>query len=515
MRLDMGSTTYVALVVAVGLLALTARADAGELDRNGTQWAPFLEWSIESPTHEGNPYDLVATATFVHEASGEKRTTGMFYAGGDTWKFRFTGTLPGEWTFATSSLDADLDGKRGTVTMAPNPGVPGFVTQFGNKWGRTGTGEVFVPQLAMYASPTYFYNKPEQIDADIQTFLVEHGFNGVHTQVYCRWFDIDQERATGIDDPVPDPRTFEALELLITKVHAAGGIVHIWVWGDEQRKQTPVKWGKNGDVDRRLQRYIAARLGPLPGWTMGYGFDLDEWTKEEDLRKWHAYMHDQLGWFHFLGGRSIGPNYYKPGVEFPQIAEGLDYSGYEQHRPTYEAYVAALQARPGRPAFSEDRFRVRDPSPYPDKDYDEELTRRGLWHSTMAGGVANIWGHLPKDQPSAEGSAPYAHPEWIKTCSRFFEKRFLRDMVRDNDITDGVCLRRRSNRGFVFYKEDAESIEMDLSRMAGAQDALAVDAQKAYREIAIGRLDPKKQTWTAPYESDWAIAVGDFSVSDR
>ena len=53
------------------------------------------------------------------------------------------------------------------------------------------------------------------------------------------------------------------LELLITKVHAAGGLVHIWAWGDEARRWTPVRWGKNGKVDKRLQRYIAARLGPL------------------------------------------------------------------------------------------------------------------------------------------------------------------------------------------------------------------------------------------------------------
>ena len=65
------------------------------------------------------------------------------------------------------------------------------------------------------------------------------------------------------DWPRPDLRTFDALELLIRKTNAAGGIVHIWAWGDESRRQTPIRLGgKNGPADRRLQRYIAARLGP-------------------------------------------------------------------------------------------------------------------------------------------------------------------------------------------------------------------------------------------------------------
>ena len=487
------------------------------LDRAGTEWTPFLEWTIENPTFAGNPYDLIARATFVHAGSGEKRTTGMFYDGGRAWKFRFTATRSGVWTFTTSSTDPDLDGTRGKVSISPNPGVPGFVTSFGSKWGRTGTNRAFVPQLVMYANPPAYYNNPGKIDADLQTFIVEHGFNGLHTSVRCRWFDIDKERSNEISepDPNPDPRTFEALELLITKVHAAGGMVHIWAWGDESRRQTPIRWGKNGAVDRRLQRYIAARLGPLPGWTMGYGFDLDEWTREEDLREWHTYMHKHLGWLHLLGGRSVGPNRYQPGAEFPQIYQGLDYSGYEQHRPTYEAYVAAIQARPTKPSFSEDRFRVREPSPYPKKDYDEERTRRGLWHSTMAGGVANIWGYLPRRHSSSNGSASYPRPEWIKTYAVFFKNRFLKDMVRDNTITDGVCLKDPGHSHYVFYKEDTASIRMDLAAMTGDRNAIAVDAKRPYREIALGQFGAKEHDWAAPYESDWAVAVGDFTAQQR
>ncbi|MBW1744925.1 MAG: fibronectin type III domain-containing protein [Deltaproteobacteria bacterium] len=47
--------------------------------------------------------------------------------------------------------------------------------------------------------------------------------------------------------------------------------------------------------------------------------------------------------------------------------------------------------------------------------------------------------------------------------------------------------------------------------MAEAQQAVAVNTKIAYAEIDLGTLNPTNQTWTAPYSSDWAIAVGGFS----
>ena len=487
------------------LAPLVALADAN-LDQTGTQWHPYLEWSLTNTSHSGNPYDLEATASFQHP-DGETRRTEMFYAGNDTWKFRFTGTRTGAWIVTASSEDPELNGHSGNVTIRanPDPRAHGFLTHAGNKWAWQGAATAMVPQVVMYDDLPEFAGQPEKIDRDIATFLGGHGFNGFHVAVLARWFDFDEQRYDEIasDDPNPDPRTFDALELLITKTHRAGGMVHIWAWGDEQRHMTPAKWGLNGKVDRRLQRYIAARLGPVPGWTMGYGFDLDEWVEEADLRRWHEFMHRHFGWEHLLGGRSGGPN---QGTDHGgwQIYDGLDYAGYEHHRPTYEVYVAALEANPDKPVFSEDRFRVRDPSPYPEKDYDEKLTRRGLWDSTMAGGVANIWGNL------AKSGGVYEHKEWIKTWARFFEARFLKDMQRANDLTDGRCLKSPDDTRFVFYREDANSIRMDLRRLPAAQPAVAVDVKKPYREIELPVFSSEEHGWKAPYASDWAIAVGKF-----
>jgi hypothetical protein len=433
----------VLLCVLVGGVVMVSGVFAADLgSREGRQWRPYLEWSVANNTFAGNPFDLVATVTFVHSASGEKHTTEMFYDDGHTWRFRFTGTRPGQWAFTTSSADPELDGHRGTLAVAPNDHAYGFVTHAGNKWARPfgarGELRAFTPQYVMYDGPAAFYGKPKKIDGDIQTFLIEHGFTGFHVPVFCRWFDLEQERSKAISssDPTPDRRTFEALELLISRVHAAGGVVHFWTWGDEQRNMTPVRWGINGQVDKRLQRYIAARLGPLPGWTMGHGFDLIEWVKVSELEVWRDSMHHHLGWSHLLGGRPAGPQQGTDHSAYRGWNRPLDYASYEHHRPTYEVYTAALEAFPDKPSFSEDRFRIRQSSRYASKDYSMETTRQGLWFANVTREddvghfpIAAFWAQLPDGYARVElpkdHRTPYAQAFRMRMGDGWGEDAYL------------------------------------------------------------------------------------------
>jgi len=48
--------------------------------------------------------------------------------------------------------------------------------------------------------------------------------------------------------------------------------------------------------------------------------------------------------------------------------------------------------------------------------------------------------------------------------------------------------------------------------MNGSQEAVAIDAKLPYAEIGLGSLSNSNHTWMAPYQSDWAIAVGDFAA---
>lgn len=124
--------------------------------------------------------------------------------------------------------------------------------------------------------------------------------------------------------------------------------------------------------------------------------------------------------------------------------------------------------------------------------------------------VANIWGNLKSGGTAGGGSEPYPSPHQVKTYALFMGKRFAGDMVRAPALTDGHALARPTKAHYLFYKEQAAKVLLDLSGMSGQQSAVAVDTRASYKEISLGKLKAAKQTWTAPKSSDWALAVGKF-----
>jgi hypothetical protein len=262
---------------------------------------------------------------------------------------------------------------------------------------------------------------------------------------------------------------------------------------------------------------------------MGFGYDTENgWVHPEVLDAWKAFLEMRMGYDHFLGARvgydhvglsRVAPRPPRPPIDAAHrspVADrytfwlGGDYTGYTSYRPLYPRYKQVIRHHPEKPSFEEDRFRLRESENWRFKDYSPELTRRGLWHSAMAGGIANIWGNLlPEDD--CEGSRPYDIKELIKTYSRFFEHRFLIEM---DTFYDGPELRLAVPMGnhAIIYREDCDIVRLNLKSLNGTQPVIAVDTKKPYQEIDIGSFVAGNHTWKAPYRSDWAIAVGVFPV---
>jgi len=467
----------------------------------------YLEWNVVNPSWSGNPFDLVTTVTFTHTDSGSTHTTEMFYDGLNTWKFRFAGTKTGGWTSTTVGLDPDLNGYFGTVTIAPNPDpeIKGFLTHVGNKYAIQfgDSGELQAYRLNVYMNgedfPAFIHNLTS--NATIEAYIVDaqqYNFDTIFVHVCNNWFDFGSIRWDEHSSEDPDPQTFSALENLIAIARSRQMRVQIWAWGDEARRWTPIGVGGiNGIPDRRLQRYIAARLGPLPGWTMGYGFDLQEWVNETQVGSWAQYLHQHFGWQHMVWGR--GRTHSELDV--------VSYSGKSDGgQPfSYDDAVSKLNSDLFRPHLYEERFTyLREGA------WTMENTRRAIWHYTLAGGMGAWWGFY-KFGVAQSPLPPYPNPEQLATVNQFWENRFLLDMERANNLTDGYCLKTTTNDNYVFYKESTNSVQMDLTDMAGSSPAIAVDTKLSYAEINLGTLNTTNQTWTAPYVSDWAIAIGNFN----
>ena len=479
----------------------------------GVLWEPYLEWSLTLDNYEGNPFDLPARTVFTHSETGEQITTWMFYDGGDIWKFRFTGTKIGLWTFESFSEVDSLNGYKGSVIIESNPDMKsrGFSMANGNKFVRQGPAqddfEPFIPNAWLnyrewgnqsrdgWTSISQTFADSNMVGAFLDDAYT-HGMNGIQAIIANQWFTKDVATWNDIDNENPDPETFYALEKAILQAHRRGMFIHIWAWGDEQRQWTPtgLTGGINGEADRRIQRYIAARLGPLPGWSMGFGFDLNEWTNTDEVTDWVDYMQEKAGWPRLLGARGER-NFTTP--------SNATYYSHDQRLTDnfYQGSLKLLNDAENRPVWLTRRFGwMRD------NVWDMTTSRRALWQFAMAGGIGAIWGHYPPAS-SASGEGNY-QKEQLSTYRDFWKDHLLLDLEPDNDLSEGALVLRRQMSHFIFYQEDAGNIHMDLSAIEGSFPAVAVDTKGSNKEIDLGNLTPGVHNWNPPYQSDWVISIG-------
>jgi hypothetical protein len=234
---------------------------------------------------------------------------------------------------------------------------------------------------------------------------------------------------------------------------------------------------------------------------MGYGFDLEEWASEQELSVWAANLKNQMGWQHMVWGRRrSGPN-------LDSVSNDLRPDG----NPRDEFYDQAsmeIQNSDDRPVIFERRFGYMR-----DNVWDDETMRRAMWQFTMAGGAAGWWGFRSGSDITAPG--PFAAPETFRTHQSFWEERLLLEMDPHNEITGGnlaFALADDNLSDIVVYQEDTASIQLKLSRLSERILARAVDTKADYTEIPLGLLSNSDQVWNAPYESDWAIALGKIAV---
>jgi len=525
-------------------------AAANDLGSRCARMWEYEEYRLTNTTWSGNPFDLVATATFTH--AKEIRTTEMFYIGSDTWKFRFTGTRIGVWTFSTSSSDAELDGHTGSVIVRPrtNSDMKGFLTHVGNKYAIMAEDvdhlEGYVYQVFMnqqdyeqqHEHSSRILGHPSRSDliADYWNNTRENGFEIYFFAVFYSWFRMGAlsiNDFSGIADPdldQPDPALFDTLELAIKYAHERGGRTHIWAWGDNDRRQTPNHLGDGfrGKRHQRLIRYIAARLGPLPGWTMNFGFDTIEMPNAEaDGAWWADQMNRTMGWEHVLTSRgwddeSFGAHSYAGFGGNPYDLETSD-KGPADYREIKEN----MEGRKDKPSIYEERHTYNRWRCWPDSVSDpnrlnETGCRRLIWWEAMAGGMGGFFGHFSErfnrfGPFHTNGPCGY-HPESLKRAFRTY-REFWRDgrlklsMSPDNGCVRGAtgyCLVAADKKHFVFFVEDADSVTIDLNGMPGSQPVVSVDAKMEYCEIDRGTLTAGIHTIHLGRTSDWALAVGEF-----
>lgn len=487
------------------MLLLTATFSyAGPNDKTAKLWYPYAEWSFNNPSWNGNPFDVDARADF-----SDSRKPHLFYDGGTTWKLRYMCTRTGTFTFSTSSSDSDLDRITGSVTCQDNPGALGLLTAGGNnnkKFYVQGWEKAIVPAWVMI--PPIYETDDATIDRWIANNIDGAGFLGAHAAGPSnRWYDwhCDGTRSN-CNSENPDPATFREYEALMGKLYRHMAVVHMWMFADCQRDKCD-KYHDDSKRQERLRHYLADRWGAIPNWMIGEGFDNFEDDSTAYANKWFNDLHDRIAWPHLLGMRSYSDSYQK-------ICTDCNYYSWEYRKMDYDKWKASYDQVSDRPSFEEDRFRVRT-------KYDKDIPpdglasqlRNHLWPQVMVGGVGAIYGYLINSGGSYSDVDGYP-PDWqraIKTWHDFWYHdvhRFMPDMERCNELTNGfgICVR---GKHYVFYKENTNSIDFDVSHLTKQVPAVAIDTWTGQR-IDLGTKGPDYNRFNAPHLSDWAVAIGDF-----
>ena len=478
--------------------------------KNHTQ---IIEYTDPTYSSTVDPYDLNDGIVFTH-TDGTQILSRMYYAGGISYKAKFTPTKIGTWNYGIISGSAVFNGLTGSVECLESNAL-GFLTKTGNKW-KWSNGREFVPQLTQLAEVNTYASGTNDIGDDVDDRIVSTGFNGVLIySIGGRWFHINNW-AVSASESTFDQTTFETIEAIHAEAYARGACVVLWWWGSSGQGASPAQLstGINGTLDTKLQKYIGSRLGPLPGLIHSFGFDADKYMSIAQLSAWRANINLYIDphYQQFIGARPGGPNNGQDHSAYDAWNAVFDYASYDHKKPTYATFRAAMDHNT-KPVLSEDRFFVRT---LDSNDYTETDVYRSLYISTLAGGCGGIYsyvGNTASGNPTA-----FANPKLIENYQQFFygpTYRFLAGLSADANIVIGnQYAAREGNTKYVFFNQATTDVVLDLSGMSGTQAVIYVDAgSSSYVEHDAGNYLAGTHTFAALGTRDWVFAVGDYSAT--
>lgn len=506
LNISLNSIKLLIIIIPTLFILTVAPVLAEQFSQKNIDMWETTEWELNNINSNGNPFDLVGSVTFNHTGSNRSITTQMFYNGSTSWKFRFTGTKSGEWNFTTTSSIDGLNGHTGSINVSTNTnGLTGFMVNVGNRYAlQTNDADelkpyefnVFMDELEWFRPTVDKWAKFENEWSDIEDttkrsveYTRDNGFGVIFLHPNNNWFAYKNPRKDTHNSSNPDLKTFSIIERVIKQAHSMNARVHIWAWGDEARRWTP-RGGINAEPAKRLQRYIAARLGPLPGWSMSYGFDLQEWVSASQVGEWAQYLRQHFGWDHLLMAR---------GRNHPAL-KSVSYSQYSPVR-FYDEAKRDLATNPSVPHIYEERFTKGRAGHYSD-----DQTRQLLWQYAMAGGMGSFWGFFP------ESPRPYKKKEQLRTHYTFWNEKNWLNSFNFSTSKNGNHYALTSSSRIIIYSEEATSIPLSFINKPGSYNIIAIDTRKSYSELNLGNGTSSTGSINLPYSSDWAVILSSGST---
>lgn len=454
------------------------------------------DFELTANVGDQNPFEILVTATFTHEAGVAVENLPGFFDG-DKWVIRFSPTKEGRWTGVSQSGVTDLDGVTWTVTCTANTnpnvhGVLGIDPEHSQKFAwQDGTPFLY---LGFECDWLFAYHQADAGRCYKHIDLVaDRGFNCFVTNVYAHTGfatrDNDDERPQlpeyifgppemylfeGTNEEPDHERLnvafFRDFDRLMLYLHQKGMVVHLML--QVQNKQ--VNWpDPRSEADDRFWQYIVARYQAFGNviWDVGKeSKNLKRKTGSHDyvlermalIREADAYGH--LLTVHDVEIRNAG-TLSEPDVQADFVTDQVHM--FDSGRYTREAIR---------------RLRNAGGKPYVNVEYGYELAEEQL--KTYQGRTTASWDNILKWTWAiyVAGAYPcyyYDNTSWdlIKfepEPKSWVRYRALRDcldtlpfnqMDADNELVErGFCL-AKVGEVYLVYLPDGGDTHIDLSHL--------------------------------------------------
>ena len=462
-------------------------------------WKRF-EASFTNESWNGNPFDLEFSATFTHAGSGKKVSQIGFYAGNNTWKLFFMPDALGEWTFTTSSPDAELDGKSGSFECVPSD-LPGPLVGDGNRWKLAGSGEYVAPILL----PTREWFKRTETANGVDDFIfwAKNSAGALligTTLVYFTQAQAEVPYIKGEEGETFNVELWDRLNSHYDMLRDQGLGFYVMFYSDEKESPNAYGIGPQSPEELRLFRYAVARFSAYPIVMWDTGIDIGE-TRGNDWINWFAdWFNANDPWHHPVSSRSGGGS----GGTLPKNA--TYYSDGAATLPDHDVVVNSWNSLSIPLAYT-DRWREN----YNRGNFDPDKIRWAAWEVGLVGGTAVYLGGNENGGYLNESYATdlIAAPQ-LEIRDRFFHDQII-DLSKlephDEMILSGkdVVLSADRTREFVAYSRTGGSFSINFSGINGTFTGTWINPRTGDQSSAGVISAGGDVAFTTPGDSDWVL----------
>jgi Domain of unknown function (DUF5060)/Putative collagen-binding domain of a collagenase len=449
-----------------------------------------------------NPFTDVQLSAQVTSPSGKSYTVPGFFDGdgrtgarGNVFKVRIYLDEIGTWSWRTTSNNAGLHARRGTLScsgtlagafgkgpLVENPAFPqSFMHQFGRPVYALGKFlDVDAPAPIKY-SHTLFSEK--LTEANRQAMLDRHlgmGLNKMAVYLanrgdYAGVSTTPWVGTAGANDKLRfDLTRWRMFERWVVRMRDAGMSAQLWFFADDSGL------GDLPDADRqRLIRYAMARLSGYANTWFGLILEWQEgWTPAE-VAATANYLQSQNPWARLVSVMG------QPGDFAYPTAPWADYMQIQVGNSATPAQVHAMTVK------------------------NRGFAAKPLMSEEFALGAENLVNRQKAWTAFVSGAAGSGTGAFLKPLSQFAARvPFHRMRPLDALVTAGSAYAlARAGRAYVFYLPNGGTVSVDLRAAAGTLTVEWYDPRTGATRTAPATTGGGTRTFTAPASGDWVLYV--------